>query len=124
MKSKARDMGPKKLMMDLDKPRPVVFDLNAFIALEEKYDSIQAALGDMQDGKVKALRTVLWAGLVAGVTDADGVPTEDIRIGQVGAWIGMVGLEKLSEQLTSLLVDSLPEEKAGKTGPQALVQSQ
>ncbi|WP_413373292.1 hypothetical protein [Paenibacillus taichungensis] len=50
--------------INLDKPRNIVFDLNAFIELEEIYGTKQEAVKALQTGGLKHVRAWLWAGLV------------------------------------------------------------
>lgn len=50
--------------IELDKPRTLLFDLNAFAELEDKFGSLDQAFQKMQQGSVKATRTLLWAGLL------------------------------------------------------------
>lgn len=57
--------------LNLDKPRTIKFDLNAFALLEEEYGSIGAAMEALEGGSIKAIRTVLWAGLVHEEMDED-----------------------------------------------------
>lgn len=50
--------------IQLDKPRRFVFDLNAYIELEELYGSKEEAVKALKTGKLKAIRNWFWAGLV------------------------------------------------------------
>lgn len=53
-----------KVPIVLDKPRTLVYDLNAFVELEDKYGTHRKALEAIQSKKLKAIRAWLWAGLV------------------------------------------------------------
>ncbi|MBD7967768.1 hypothetical protein [Paenibacillus gallinarum] len=53
-----------KLPVNLDKPRNLIYDLNAMIELEEKYGTQRKAIEAITSKKLKAIRTWLWAGLV------------------------------------------------------------
>lgn len=53
-----------KLPVTLDKPRNLIYDLNAMIELEEKYGTQRKAIEAITSKKLKAIRTWLWAGLV------------------------------------------------------------
>lgn len=44
--------------------RVVKFDLNAMAELEDKYGSVDAAFKALDEGSIKAVRFVLWAGLI------------------------------------------------------------
>lgn len=43
-----RDVKPTPVTLNLDQPRSLVFDLNAFAALEDVYGSMDAAFKAMQ----------------------------------------------------------------------------
>lgn len=44
--------------------REIRFTLNAMAELEDKYGSVDAAFEEMNKGSIKAIRFVLWAGLM------------------------------------------------------------
>ncbi|MFE0619722.1 hypothetical protein [Bacillus altitudinis] len=52
------------VVVQLDKPRRFVFDLNAFIELEDVYGSKDEAVKALKTGKLKHVRAWFWAGLV------------------------------------------------------------
>ena len=58
------DIREVRIPIELDKPRALLFDLNAFAELEDKFGSLDQAFQKMQQGSVKATRTLLWAGLL------------------------------------------------------------
>lgn len=62
--SNVREIRIKPIHVVLDKPRTIVFDLNSFAELEDQFGSVQAVLDQMSSGSVKALRLLLWAGLM------------------------------------------------------------
>jgi len=90
------------------------FDLNAFALLEEHYGDIEKAMGSLEKGSVKALRAILWAGLVHEHLDKDGEPTLTQR--EVGSMIEIQDLPMLSDLLGEALGQAFPEEKEG-AGP-------
>lgn len=99
------------------KTRNVKFDLNAFIELEDKHGSIDLALEELDKGNIKAIRTILWAGLL----HEDDTLTEK----QIGKWVDFANLGEVAEGLGKGLVASLPDmeklkaqaEKAGVALP-------
>ena len=91
----------KKVTIELgEKERTLCYDLNAFSAMEEKFDTIENALQALQDGKIKALRFILWAGL----TSEDSVLTET----EVGKEVGLANLEYVIQKVNEAISDSLP----------------
>lgn len=85
------------------------FDLNAFAELEEAYGSVDQALQVLEKGTVKAVRTVLWAGLIHAFVDEEtGRPT--ITPYKVGAMIGLNDLKEITEAISKALQQDLPEE--------------
>ena len=53
------DIREVRIPIELDKPRTLLFDLNAFAELEDKFGSLDQAFQKMQQGSVK-VRPVLW----------------------------------------------------------------
>lgn len=96
----------KPIPIVLDKPRTIVFDLNSFAELEESYGSVQAVLDEMAKGSIKALRLLLWAGLVH--------EQEDLTPKDVGRLIQFGDIPKLTDLLNSALekAQPSPEEEA------------
>ena len=96
------DIREVRIPIDLDKPRTLLFDLNAFAELEDKFGSLDQAFQKMQQGSVKATRTLLWAGLLH--------EDENLTERQVGAMISLTNVEKIMEQITEALTAALPED--------------
>ncbi len=101
--SHAKDIKVKKVQVELDRPRTIKFDLNSFIELEELYGSINNALKEMEKGSVKAVRAVLWAGLIH--------EDEKLTLKQVGAMVDFENLSRITEALTRAIGDSLSEKE-------------
>ena len=89
------DIREVRIPIELDKPRTLLFDLNAFAELEDKFGSLDQAFQKMQQGSVKATRTLLWAGLLH--------EDEKLTERQVGAMISLTNVEKIMEQITEAL---------------------
>ncbi len=92
------DIREVRIPIELDKPRTLLFDLNAFAELEDKFGSL-----------------LLWAGLLH--------EDENLTERQVGAMISLTNVEKIMEQITEALTAALPEdtgdaEKAVAPDPQ------
>lgn len=100
--SHAREIKVSNVSIVLDKPRTLQYDLNAFIELEDLYGSIDDALNEMDKGKnkIKAIRAVLWAGLIH--------EDESLTPKQVGAMINLSKLEEVTEALMRAIEAAMP----------------
>ena len=96
-----RDVKETAVPIVLDKPRNIVFDLNAFSELEEIYGSMDAAFKAMQTGSMKAARTLLWAGLLH--------EDDALTVKQVGAMVTMPTLESVMNAISEALLGAMPE---------------
>lgn len=59
-----RDSKPVKITLTDGVERTLRFTLNAMAELEEKYGSVDTAFEQLDKGSFKAIRTILWAGLM------------------------------------------------------------
>lgn len=94
----------KKVPVQLDKERHLVYDMNAFCELEERFGTLQQAMEELQKGSLKAIRTALWAGLVH--------EDESLTEKQVGAMIGVVDLQDVAKKMAEAIQAALPEADA------------
>lgn len=92
-----------KVTIELDKPRVLCFDLNAFCMMEEKFGSVQDGLQALRTQQVKALRTLLWLSLQHEHED-EGLTEQD-----VGRMLGWANLGEVVNALAKALGMSLPE---------------
>jgi hypothetical protein len=83
------------------KVRHLVFDLNAFAELEETYGSIEGAMNQMEKGSIKALRTLLWAGLIH--------EDETLTQRKVGSLINLTNLPDITKMVSASLGQAMPE---------------
>lgn len=90
----------KPIPIELDKARTIVFDLNAYAELEDKYGSIEKAMEALETGSIKAVRAVLWAGLLH--------EDEKLTEKQVGAMIGMQEMKTLTQSIMDGISSSMP----------------
>lgn len=104
--SNVKDVRIKMVPIVLDKERNLKFDLNAFAELEEIYGSIDDAMEAMEKGSIKAVRALLWCGLIH--EDAE-LTTKD-----VGALIGLSSLQDLATALTTAMGTQMPAEPKSK----------
>ncbi|QPA31628.1 hypothetical protein [Thermaerobacillus caldiproteolyticus] len=103
MPVKSLDVKVKKIPVQLDKERHLVFDLNAFCELEDKYGSQEEALNALGSGSFKAIRTFLWAGLVH--------EDESLTEKEVGKMIDIANISELANAITEAVNNALPEPK-------------
>lgn len=94
-------MKRKQTFIELDKERELIYDLNSFAELEERYGTVDDALGQMEKGSIKAIRCVLWVGLIA--------EDETLTEKQVGRMITIQDLERLSETMNEAMTNDLPD---------------
>lgn len=107
--SNLADIRPKPVKVMLDKERTLKFDLNAFAALEEEHGSVEAALDSLDKGSVKALRAVLWAGLVH--------EDENLTAKDVGRLITLADLQRVTEAVNEAISRSLPQPAKNAESP-------
>ena len=100
--SKAADVrGRRAIVVQLDKTRTLRYDLNAFIALEEEFGDIDATLAQFEKGSMKALRALLWAGLLH--------EDENLTPQQVGSLVLMADIEATSKAMMEAVEHDMPE---------------
>jgi hypothetical protein len=98
------------------KIRTIQFDMNAYSVLEERYGSVDAAMSQLEKGKIKDLGTMLWVGLIhEEITSFDedtGEPTGyNVTPFQVRSWVNTpILFEEVSKKLGQALGSGLPVE--------------
>ena len=80
--------------------RTIKFDLNAMAELEDRYGSVDAAFKKLDENSIKALRFVLWAGLI----HEDPNLTEQ----KVGSLIDMRYMTEMLETLGDAFTADMP----------------
>ena len=93
-----RDMG---VSVVLDRPRSLKYDLNAFAALEDHFGNVEKAFATLQQGSLKAARTLLWVGLL----HEDDALTER----QAGAMVTMENMNAIMEAISIALGAAVPQ---------------
>lgn len=92
--------------------RTLKYDLNAMAELEDKYGSVDAAFAALDNNSIKAVRCVLWAGLLHEEPEL----TEQ----KVGSLIDMTYLQNLMETLGTAFGNDMPTEQSkGADSPNA-----
>jgi len=95
------DIRLKPIKVTLDKERHLLYDINAFATLEEEYGSIDAALDALAKGKIKALRALLWAGLLH--------EDESLTVKDVGKFLTLADLQQVAEAVNEALTQAMPQ---------------
>lgn len=89
--------------------REIRFTLNAMAEMEDRYGSVDKAFEALDNNSIKAVRFVLWAGLLhteEGLTEM-----------QVGNLIDIQLMEEIMSTMTEAMHNDLPE--PGETVPNA-----
>lgn len=84
--------------------RTIRFDLNAMAELEERYGSVDNAFAELDKQSIKALRCILWAGLMH--------EDENLTEQKVGSLIDMEYLQETMQALTAAFGADMPDEEA------------
>ncbi|TDQ39241.1 hypothetical protein [Aureibacillus halotolerans] len=95
------DVRIKRVPIELDKTRHLVFDMNAFCELEDEYGDFQEAMNKISSGSIKATRAMLWAALIH--------EDETLTPKKVGAMIAPNQLEGIVTKITDAITAALPE---------------
>ena len=95
------DIREVSVTVELDRPREIRYDLNAFAELEDKFGSMEAAFSAMQTGSMKAARTLLWAGLIHG--------DESLPEREVGRLVTLANIHEVMSRITSALAEAVPD---------------
>ena len=82
--------------------RSIKFDLNAMAELEDKYGTVDAAFEALDNSSIKALRFILWAGLVHG--------DESLTEKHVGSLIDMSNISSIMSTVGEAFNNDLPTE--------------
>lgn len=85
--------------------RELKFTLNALAEMEDHYGSVDKAFEALDKGSIKAVRFVLWAGLIHS--------DESLTERQVGNLIDVQCMEDIMTQLNSAFDSAMPD-KDGK----------
>lgn len=103
--SNLRDVKPRVKTITLNDgvEREVKFTLNAMAEMEDRYGSVDAAFAELDKGSVKAVRFVLWAGLLHN-------ESESLTEQQVGNLIDLGSMKAIMESMSEAITEGLPEQ--------------
>ena len=96
-----KDLRQIGVVIELDKERHLIFDLNAFCDLEDRYGTIEKAMNEMQKGSIKAIRYMLYLGLLND--------DENLTEKKVGKLININNLQSVMQSLTAAMAISTPK---------------
>lgn len=102
----ARVLKEEGIKVTLDKDRFLIFDLNAFCEIEDKYGSLDKGMTMLLNGSIKAVRFFLFAAM----KHEDETLTEK----EVGQLVTLKNIDYVRECLNKAMEDSLPEPEVGK----------
>jgi hypothetical protein len=97
------------IYITLDKERQLKYTLNSFALMEDRYNSVDDALKAMEGGSVKAVRFMLWVGLI----HEDKTLTEE----QVGDMIELSDIEDIAQKMNEVMTVDLPDKGAATNNP-------
>lgn len=97
----ASDIKLKPVKVKLDKERNLKYDFNAFAEIEEKFGTVQKALDELNKQKMRAIRTILWAGLIH--------EDEKLTERQVGAMFTLGDIGEIVSPLMEAITAALPK---------------
>ena len=89
------------------KQRTIRYDLNAMAEMEDRYGSVDKAFEALDSNSIKAVRFMLWAGLIH--------EDPDLTEKQVGGLIDMQYLGDLMQRLGVALDSDLPVQQENST---------
>lgn len=83
--------------------RTIKFTLNAMAELEDRYGSVEEAFKQLDNNSIKAVRCILWAGLIH--------EDPDLTEQQVGNLIDIQYMQELMASLGDAFDADMPEDK-------------
>lgn len=99
----------KPVTIQLDKERTLKYTLNSFAKMEETYGSVDKALAAMQEGSIRAIIFMLWAGLRH--------EDKDLTIDSVGDMVDILDMDLVSQKMNEVMGKDLPDK--GQENPNA-----
>lgn len=97
------DVKPKPVKITLSDgvERTIKFTLNAMAELEDRYGSVEEAFKQLDNNSIKAVRCILWAGLIH--------EDPDLTEQQVGNLIDIQYMQELMASLSDAFDVDMPE---------------
>ena len=106
-----KDIKSKEIKITLNDgvERIIKFDLNALAELEDRYGSVDKAFEELDKNSIKALRCILWVGLLH--TD------ESLTEQQVGRMIDISCMKRIVGTLGEALDSDMPDKASSSVDP-------
>lgn len=82
--------------------RELSYTLNAMAEMEDRYGSVEAAFKEVETGRMKAIRFMIWAGLLH--------TEEGLTEQQVGNLIDVQCMENIMQTMQQALGEDMPEQ--------------
>ncbi len=102
-KSNVKSVLTKGVTIELgQKEYNLKYDLNSFAEIEDNYGNITEILTKMEQGSAKAIRALIWAGLL----NNENPPTEK----EVGSMINISDMPILAMKIQEAIVAAMPEQ--------------
>ena len=99
---KARELKSKGFKFQLKGAEyELKFDMNTFCELEDVYGDINQAFEDLQNRKVKAIRSLIYSAVKT--------ENENVTLKEVGQMLTLQDMEKLGTAINEALKVSMPE---------------
>ena len=92
--------------------RHLKFDLNALAEIEDKFGTVDAGFEELDKGSIKAVRFILWAGLVH--------EDENLTEQKVGSLIDIQYLQEIMNSMGSAMQNDLPEKTNASAQPKVV----
>lgn len=83
--------------------RELKYTLNAMAEMEDRFGSVEAAFNAVEKGSMKAIRFMLWVGLIH--------TEEGLTEQQVGNLIDVQCMENIMQKMQAALGDDMPEQE-------------
>lgn len=98
-----KDVKANPMMITLNDgvEREILFTLNAMAELEERYGTVEAAFEALESNSFKAIRCVLWAGLLHS--------DESLTEKQVGNLIDVRNMQDIVESMNAAFDMNMPD---------------
>lgn len=93
--------------------RHLKFDLNALAEIEDKFGTVDAGFEELDKGSIKAVRFILWAGLVH--------EDESLTEQRVGSLIDIQYLQSIMQSMGDAMQKDMPESANANAGAAAKV---
>lgn len=93
--------------------RHLKFDLNALAEIEDKFGTVDAGFEELDKGSIKAVRFILWAGLVH--------EDESLTEQRVGSLIDIQYLQSIMQSMGDAMQNDMPESANANAGAAAKV---